>query len=467
MSVINNVLKGLETRESRFTPIEITSLTPERPARRERKPLLLSGLLLVSAAVAIWLYLPQLMPNGDARANTNPTRANPAVPVAQATPEGAVVEEAANLTRPTTSNQIIGLQIRESEREMRLEFALSERTVTYLKERGENYFGYHLSEIESRIAAPVISDNPWIRELEISPSQQGVDIYFETAPDILVETRQNLVEGEPVWAIDLRIPAPPTAPEPGLETALSEPAPRSQTVVTARAARPAEDADRQAAAAPLSQEEAAEATLPAAGPEPPVRLDIRSSDPNAKSVNQLGYAVELINSNRITDAENLLRGLLDGSQDYAARQHLLALYNRQKRSDRFNRLVKESATLYPGDALFRTEYARALFKGASYGAVIRLLRDAADLDASQQALLGASHQRLDEHDDAVRHYRLSLEQDAGNARNWIGLGISQEHTAALDEALASYRRAAGLGNLGSRLQAFVDERSSNLQQVLD
>ena len=124
-------------------------------------------------------------------------------------------------------------------------------------------------------------------------------------------------------------------------------------------------------------------------------------------------------------------------------------------------------TIYPDAALFKTEYARSLFQTAAYRAVIELFANDTSIDVNQQALVAASYQRLDEHQDAVKHYRLALAQNANNARNWIGLGISQEHTAALEEALNSYQRAVKLGGLNSRLRAFVDARSSTLSQVLN
>ncbi|MBT8434595.1 MAG: hypothetical protein KJN95_08040, partial [Gammaproteobacteria bacterium] len=78
-----------------------------------------------------------------------------------------------------------------------------------------------------------------------------------------------------------------------------------------------------------------------------------------------------------------------------------------------------------------------------------------------------SYQRLGEHESAIRHYLLVLEQDAANAKNWIGLGISQEQTAALEGALFSYRQGAKLGNLNNRLQVFVNNKIRTLGQVLN
>jgi Flp pilus assembly protein TadD len=359
-------------------------------------------------------------------------------------------------------NQIIGLQIRESEDDMRMEFALRDKVVAFLKERGENSFGYHLRDIESQIFAPVISDNRWIRELAITSSNSGVDVNFQTAEDILVETRQSLVDGEPVWVINLRKTAAPVIADSAVENiTVGEPtaigtqqAPETMELVSTDAAvDEVELESRQASAS--------------GAPEAVVKLDIKSTNPNAKTINQLEYAVELINSRRPAKAQATLQQLLGGSKDYDARQHLLALYNSQNQSGRFLRLARESMAKYPDDMLFKTEYARSLFQSPAYRSVIQLFANENSMDANQQALVAASYQRLDEHESAVRHYQLALEQDAANAKNWIGLGISQEQTAALEGALYSYQQAAKLGNLNNRLQAFVDNKSRALRQVLN
>ena len=57
MSVINNVLKDLESRESQFTPIEIDAIGLRPAPARDLKPLLLAGLLLLLLIVAAGIYL--------------------------------------------------------------------------------------------------------------------------------------------------------------------------------------------------------------------------------------------------------------------------------------------------------------------------------------------------------------------------------------------------------------------------
>ncbi|MDH3759896.1 MAG: hypothetical protein OEU50_02875 [Gammaproteobacteria bacterium] len=468
MSVINNVLKDLETRESRFTPIEIASVSAQSQTRRDLKPAALATLLLLVPAAGGWFYLQQQpMPLVAAPVSLVASDSIASLPVEmEADPLSAAIEAplaaddigAGIVTEQVIGNQIIGLQIRESEQDMQLEFVLREKVVAYLKERRENSFGYHLRDIESQIVAPEVSDNPWINGLAISATAQGVDIQFDTAPEILVETRQGEIDGESVWAISLRKSIAP--PAPAVAATETTPA-KTPEVAEPLSGRPAPFQVPESVAV---AESASTAIAPAAAL---VKLEIKSTDPNAKSTNQLEYAVELINSRRYADAENLLLGLLTGVEDHNARLHLLALYQDQKHAERFSRLARESMDRYPQESLFRTEYGRSLFQGADYSAVIRLFSADTRPDPVEQALLGASYQRLDQHANAIRHYRLALELDANSARNWVGLGISLEHSAKLEDALASYRRAASLGKLSNTLQAFVDKRRVTLERVLN
>ena len=454
MSVINNVLKNLESRESHFTPIEINSIASNPAPARDLKPLLLIAGLLFTLAVVAWFYLQdQLFKTASAPLPTVASIA-PVVPLPVARADVEPEIDSGIVTDQMIGNQIIGLQIRESEADMRMEFALREKVVAYLKERTVNSFGYHLRDVESQIVAPLIKDNRWIRELSIISSETGVDINFETATDILVETRQELRDGEPIWAISLRKSVTTAGGRNVVEVA---PGGEPDVAVSQSAAALVEvDSSTITPETPVVE-------VPAA----PVEIDIKSTNPNNVSANQLEYAVQLINSGRIAKAESLLQGLLGGVEDYSARQHLLALYGRQKQVDREQRLLRGSMAKYPDAALFKTEYARSLFQSAAYRAVIQLFANEISIDVTQQALVAASYQRLDEHENAVRHYRLALAQDANNARNWIGLGISQEHTAALEEALDSYQRAVKLGGLNNRLRAFIATRSSALGQVLN
>ncbi len=470
MSVINSVLRDLQKRDIRFTPIEIDTLPKSAVAQRDRRPLLLIGLLAAALVLAGWYIVYQqarLQP--VAALDTPPARIETAPPVA--------VQAAVGRGAPTPEleipppNEIRGLQISETETGMRMEFVLGERVVAFLRERGENYFSYHLRDIESRVEAPLMRDNPWIVALDVAERDGGVDISFETAADVLVETRQLRAEDDVLWAISLR---QAEVPPPALVATPANDPPEATVAVVATTPEPAGTVAPTDPVIAGSSVEAAGLAVeqpPASSRESvvadEVRLDIRNVNPEARTADRLAYAVDLMNSRRHAEAETLLRGLLGGSDDVEVREHLLALYAGQGLQDRYTRLARESMLAHPQQARFATEFARTLVQAKAWRDAIELLSRRERLDGEQHALLGASYQRLDQHQSAVRHYRLALQDNDADARNWVGLAISLEHTAALTEALDAYRRAGRLGQLNERLQSFVAGRSKTLQQVLN
>ncbi len=473
MSVINSVLKDLENRDNRFTPIELETTGKTAAPRRDRRPLLVIGLLTAALVLAGWTIVYQqarLQP--VAETVKSPPTVIEVAPPADAELAGVVDDDRAVQSLPPP-NEIRGLQIRETETGMRMEFVLGERVVAFLRERGENYFSYHLRDIESRVEAPLMRDNPWIVALDVSDRDGGVDISFETTAGVLVETRQARAEDDVLWAINLR---QSEKPQPLAEQVVEPMVASRETVAAVVATTPEPSNPVISSGAPVTGANPEVVGLiadtpPTSSADSPVaeevRLDIRSTNPEARSADRLAYAVELMNSRRHAEAETLLLGMLGGNSDIEVREHLLALYAARGQQDRYTRMARESMLAHPQRARFATEFARTLVQAKAWRDAIELLSRRARIDAEQHALLGASYQRLDQHEAAVRHYRLALENNATDARNWVGLAISLEHTAALAEALDAYRRAGRLGQLNERLQTFIATRSKTLQQVLN
>ncbi len=451
MSVINSVLRDLEAQEARFTPIDLDGI--ESPLTRSGRRNSVVAALALAAFVAIVAWLLWRVPAQETIAGLAPA-IDPATLAELAAPAPPV--------EPTAPrNRIVGLQLRESNDGLRLEFALRERPVAYLRHSYGNRYGYHLRAVDSEIEAPRIDASKWLDTLALGARDGGIDIDFVTVQGVLVETRQAQVDNQPVWSIQLR--RPPVSAPPAVAS-VSTPAESIASEVAAETL-PVSDA---AAATEAARVDAPTTDLaPADTDAAEVRLDIRSTDPAAPARHGLEYATELINAGRFADAETLLEGLLDGLEDRAAREHLLALYQLDGRQRDFARLVRESTQRYPTAAIFATEYARVLMQSAAYAEVVALLSPATDLDADRQALLAAAYQRLERHGDAIRHFELAVAQDSDEARHWIGLGISQEHAAALEDALNSYRMAARLGPPSERLRDFVAKRRDTLERVLD
>ena len=446
MSVINNVLKNLESRSSQFVPIEIKSVeaaVTEKPARSRNLTMLIFGLLV--AAALLWFYQNQ-QKSAETVISPEIVTEVPVV-VVPVTPEVVEIVEPVNL--------IIGLQINESANHMSLEFSLQKKVISYLKERSENSFVYYLKDIRSEIVAPVMRDNQWIEQLSISPAGEGVDITFRTASGVLVETRQQLQDGEQVWAIKLK-----KSPEPKVIVKLVEaptPVAKQQAPVESAKVETADNGNQPAAGV------AVEAIV-----EPKVvKLDIRSSQPKLNPDERLQKAVNLLRKRRWSQAEVLLQGLIDGPNDLVARRHLLSLFEQTRATGRFSALLGASIERYPQELIFKTAYARSLFKTGAYQDVIEYLQNINNANATQLALIAASYQRFDQHQKAIDYYRQSLDKDGRQAKNWIGLGISQEHTAQLKDALRSYQIAARLGDINARLQAFIEKRSDQLAKAIN
>ncbi len=431
MSVINNVLKELASRPCQFTPIDIASVnspTADKPGPANLSvTMILLTLILVAAGLWYYQFQYQLV-----------ITVTPETPV---TPGVTGHEKVTVQAIELNPNQIIGLQIRETSSDISLLFAMRERAVSYLKERTEDSFVYHLKNIDSEIETPLISGNRWIENLSITPSQGGVDVTLKTATGALVNTEQFQKKDESVWVIKLKkLPDPVDVAR--VETVVPEPVVESVSVT--RQAAPDESK--------VSN---------------PVKVDIRKTGQSFSEYGMYNKALELLQIKQWKMAETLLLELLGGSQDLAARKQLLGIYARPGNSDKYANLARLSSERYPGQSLFKTEYARSLFQRQAYQEAISQLQSIAQPDSKQQALLAASFQRIDQHEKAIEHYHHSLKLNKLEARNWVGLGISLEHEAQLEKALQSYQMAARLGNMNDRLKQFIETRIRLLKKVMN
>jgi len=445
VSIINNVLKDLEARPSQFVPIEIASV--ESAVRDQVKSsnthTIILVLVLLAAALAYWFF--QIHQDSDTVVNQAEAIVDtPATPV----PLAAVVIEPV-----TPLNQIIDLQISESAENMSLEFSLQAKVISYLKERGENSFVYFLKDIRSEIAAPVINHNRWIEQLSINTLDEGIEVGFRTAPGVLVETRQQSGDDGQIWAIKLKKPPAPIVVTKDAEiptrAIVEPPLVKPMPAITVNT-----NVDANIEVEAVEQPKA-------------VKLDIKSSTPELTDSEKLQKGIGLQKRRRWQQAETILKSLIDGPEDLGARQNLLLSYEYRQQAGNYSRLLQESIDLYPQQPMFRTGFARVLYKTGDYAVVIEYLQSTDNADAIQLALIAASYQRLDQHPEAIEYYRQSLDKENRDAKNWIGLGISQEHTVQLKDALRSYRIAARLGNTSVRLQAFVEKRIGKLVKAIN
>ncbi|NNE63722.1 MAG: hypothetical protein HKN34_06550, partial [Gammaproteobacteria bacterium] len=296
MSIINNVLKDLESRPSRFTPIELAVTeagVDQRSSMRTLLFILLPGLIVLMMA---FLYYQSIYKPGLNQAITADT---------DSASDNVLSTKVSSQVIAPAQNQISGLQIRETASEVSLEFFLREKAVSYLKERSENLFIFHLKNITSEIEAPKINNNRWIANLQMQTRQQGMDVILETAPGVLVNTLQTSNRDGHLWTIRLEKLPEPAAPA-RLEKVEVTPVIQPVAVVTAV---PTVDA--------VKVEEVEK---------PAVKVEIKTADQSQIASLQLNKAIELMRAGQLQKAEPLLQVLIDGPMELSARRQLLALY---------------------------------------------------------------------------------------------------------------------------------------------
>jgi hypothetical protein len=453
MSIINNVLKDLELRSSQFTQIGATSSATESsgPAAvtkpRSSLLIMLSFLLLALVGLVFWFYqISQIDITVGIDGDNSEALIND-LPIAEAeviiTPESLPKVDAEE-----QGNQVIGMQFRESLEAISLEFSLRKKVVSYLKERSEKRIVYHLKNVESGIVAPVISDNRWIEQLTMTAQADGLDINLTTLAGVLVETQQQNLGEEVVWTITLSKRPVPIKNQPVVSVAAIQLV-KTDAVI---------QSDEEIFSVNNNSNAAAKKV---------VKLEIKSRDAGDDNVQQLKKAQSLIKQRRLNSAETLLLGLLDSTQDLAARELLVIVYRRDKKTVRLNELVAASLKRYPQHAIFKTSHAQSLFQLNTYQRVIDFLMSQTDLNAPQLALIGASFQRLDQHKAAVDFYQQSLQIDAAQSRSWIALGLSEEHNGNLQLALSAYRSASKQGGLSAKLTEFIEKRSRIIEKVIN
>jgi len=440
MSVINNVLKDLESRSSQFTPIDI-AVVNGAAAKTKSKPnfaIYLFFGLIVFVPGGFYYYQNEIAGDDSKLVVEEPSALLPDVKTRVLDPPEVAVVEVLPLP-----NQIIDLQIKETSNQLSMEFLLREKAVSYLKERSENSFIYHLKDVGSEIPAPLMKGNQWVEKLSINKNKRGIDVIFKTASGVLVNTEQKQLQNEAVWIIKLEKPQ-------AKQSTKKATIPRESLIATNK---------------PAEKKQAIE--VDEAPGKKPVKVQIKTAGRVAGESAQLSLATSLVNKRQWKNAETLLLGLLDGPQDMTARKQLLGIYTQPQYAEKYAVLARQSSERYPQQDVFKTEYARSLFQMESYQMAISLLQTIKNKSANQLALMAASYQRIDQHDNAILYYQRSLELNRRQARSWIGLGISLEHQEKPQKALKSYQTAAKIGNINARLQQFIEQRSRILKRVIN
>jgi Flp pilus assembly protein TadD len=142
--------------------------------------------------------------------------------------------------------------------------------------------------------------------------------------------------------------------------------------------------------------------------------------------------------------------------------HLLEIARTSGDGADFQQILQTALSRYPEDETFALHRANQLFGAQKYHDLIEQLGSIESPSAAMQTLLAASYQRIGQHREAAQHYIEALKQDPRQPRNWISLGISQQHLGDREQALHAFRMAPRSGSLNQRLHDFVQARIQQL-----
>lgn len=410
MSLLNQVLRDLEARESRHPqmPVHWAAVTPDgrvpdtpaTPAWRRRMRPGMVGLFVAPLLISAWAYQH----------------------VWQA-PDVAIVEtdDAASrmsaIGASSAMTHVGGNGTAE---------AAALVAVSGAAEAG-------VSRVtESSIATPVTERH------EAEPTVAAVDrttaVETATAPDVPVTAPQIQAEVDDSATVEVAS-APEPQPEPTFLELRNVELPAAQTSV------------RRATHAPATSQRRQSVT----------RAD--ESDP-------LAAARRAIESGELAVAENRLqRRLQTFPDDRDARELLIGLMLRGDRTDAAMRQLETGLAYYPAHGTFVLILARLQVERGETGSAMATLRRGAGIRAIRDdclQMLGALLQQLGRYAEAAETYRqlVTVAPQLGNA--WIGLAISLDAQGDL-AAADGYRRALVLGGLQAAADSYARQRLAALE----
>lgn len=179
-------------------------------------------------------------------------------------------------------------------------------------------------------------------------------------------------------------------------------------------------------------------------------------------------ALAYLQASRVSAAvDELQKVLAQNPSSNDARELLVSLYQQSGRAGEANILLKEGIATDPSYLAFTRLYADGLIAAGELEQADRVLNDSsayAQHDGDYIALQAAVAQRLSRHSRAVNFYMQALEIQPKNSAWWMGLAISLETLDKKDAAAGAYAAAIDSGQLNSKLLAYVNSRLRNLEQ---
>lgn len=203
---------------------------------------------------------------------------------------------------------------------------------------------------------------------------------------------------------------------------------------------------------------------------PPSAIDkqVKELTPHQRAENDYRKATVAIQQGKTAEAiGGLEQALLQDPQHSAARQTLIGVLLGSKRQDEAVRKLQDGLNLDPSQAGLAMILARVQVEKGDLKAAVETLQRTlphALERADYQAFLAALLQRQARHKEAIEHYSLAVRKTPQSGVWWMGLGISLQAENRMTEAQEAFGRAKSSNSLSPELQAFVEQRLSQLRR---
>lgn len=206
-------------------------------------------------------------------------------------------------------------------------------------------------------------------------------------------------------------------------------------------------------------------------PESSLRLkrSIKIVTPTQVAENAYRQGVIFLKQGRMVEAEKSLREALNSNPlNFNARQLLVDLMVDSSQQNEAISLLEEGLRISPGNSQYSYDLARLQVEIGDAKLALSTLKRGLPLAGNNpeyHSLLGTLLQGEEQHQEAVNHFLVALNADSSKLNDLVGIGISLQALGQVADATEAFTRARQSQLLTSELAIFVDDRLKQLKQL--
>ena len=470
MSLINQMLKDLESRQQGAISGQTQPVSGLGAAPLRRRRLLLVGLVVVLllSGLALSQYFPaltRLIPRTDTPSADTVVKQDPVTSQPPSVGSAPVVAEQpqAEAVLPLSKTVSLGA-MRQSEFDSFVHFEADfDRPPVYhlALAKDRRSLRVDLVAVKSTAELPGVAGQRWLQDLQVTQRDSGVAITLLAKPQVTIRDFSATVQVAGA-GYRLLLDLYPELP-------VQDENRQSESPQVAERGEDAAEDEAAPVAANAELQKKASAERNSAAPSSGESLVRTERQPSAAELAGQAYRQgrAALAEGHSREGEAALRQALElQPANLAARQILVGELVRQQRPDEAGRLLSEGVELHPDELPLRMRYADFLVAQGDSDAALDLLVNGPQPSPAEaprlHALQAALFQRLGRYLEAAREYEALLATQPDNALWLMGLGIAREYAGASEEAVAAYRAALAGQGLSPALSNYVEQRLAAL-----